>query len=501
MSKCEQVSQGKMRLQDLPAETLSQCFKHLSGLADSRKDLKASRLTSKRLSEIVAPILIHRVAFHISLTSLARLEAISQHSLIAGCIRTVDINLSFYDTLLAQSFSLFARCRASELYRGVEGFERHGWRTASDKSKEEIERDCAKGWQAQREWDAVSKGDHDRENLTPFQIILQNTHQEYCRHFDDQELAKRDDEHLSRISVALRRLTGLRRIVLCDDLWKRRSDEVEKLNTTFPERSQPDHRSAFSDAVLRSMCLRAFRWKGAFMTAETAPPPAQLIPDIFTALQQSFIFPSEFHIRISPPNDLAVFQMSSDQLRCISHVLRKATSLSFSIDSWARQDSLATDNTRPYSEIQHLGSLTCAFFDVDALESLELGFGNYPCFTEVPNISLAQILPLQRRVWSRLHTLALRNIPMHQHEVRTLAERQSKTVIKLDISSPYLLSGSWIGSVEDLRSFEKLEQVTVKYLVGGEFNRTPGYSRYFPDEEVGKYLLGEREHNPVAGFL
>ena len=493
-----------MRLQDLPTEILTRCFKHLSALPNCRKDLEASRLTSKRLSEIVAPILIHSVRVHISLDSLARLEAISQHPLIAKSVRTVEINLSFYDVLLAKDFSLFVKCRTSDLSRKAEWFERLSLGPYSNRSKEEEEEvkiDYAKACKAEKEWTAVGKEDYDKENLTPCQMILQEAHQEYYRRFDDQELAKRDNGHLARIAVALRRFTGLQGIVLSDDPRKRRFSQVEKLNTTTQEKSKPDDKSSFSDAALKSSCLTAFHWKGAFFIAETGPSPAQLIPDIFTALQHSSVFPSKFDISISPPNDLAVLQMSSDQLRCISHVLHKAVRLSFSVDSWARQDSLATDNARPYSEIQHLGNLTRAFFDVESLESLKLSFGNYPCFYEVPEISLAQILPLQTRTWSHLQTLELQHIPFHQYEVRTLAERHSKTVKKFDISGPYLLSGSWVDSVEHLRSLDKLEEVNFQYPKGGEFGNNSRYSRGYPDEEIMKYLLREREDNPVAEFL
>src|ERR1700733_2802153 len=147
-----------MGLQDLPVEILTQCFKHLSELPDSREDLEASRLTSKRLSEIVAPILIHSVRVHISLDSLARLDEISQHPLIAKSVRTVEINLSFYDALLAKDFSLFAKCCTSELSWDAGIFERCPWGLDLDRNKEEEEEikiDHAKACKAEIEWMAV----------------------------------------------------------------------------------------------------------------------------------------------------------------------------------------------------------------------------------------------------------------------------------------------------------------------------------------------------------
>jgi hypothetical protein len=99
-------------------------------------------------------------------------------------------------------------------------------------------------------------------------MILQEAYQEYCRRFDDQELAKRDNRHLARIAVALRRFMGLQGIVLSDDPWERRFSRIEKVNTTTQEKSKPDGMPSFSDAALKSRCLTAFRWKGALFTAD-----------------------------------------------------------------------------------------------------------------------------------------------------------------------------------------------------------------------------------------
>lgn len=72
---------------------------------------------------------------------------------------------------------------------------------------------------------------------------------------------------------------------------------------------------------------------------------------------------------------------------------------------------------------------------------------------------------------------------------------------KFDISGPYLLLGSWVDSVEHLRRLDKLEQVNFQYPKGGEFGDNPRYSHGYLHDEVAKYLLREREDNPVAQFL
>ena len=123
----------------------------------------------------------------------------------------------------------------------------------SKEEEEEIEINHSKACKAATEWEAVCKEDYDGENLTPYQMILQEAYQEYCRRFDDQELAKRDNRHLARIAVALRRFMGLQEIVLSDDPWERRFSRIEKVNTTTQEKSKPDGIGKYQGTQLDSL--------------------------------------------------------------------------------------------------------------------------------------------------------------------------------------------------------------------------------------------------------
>src|SRR5215471_11694994 len=100
-----------MNLQDLPTEILTECFKYFTCTYTRKltnEELKALRLTSKRLEAISAPLLAKVVFVYISSDSLARLEDISRHPVFSKSIRTVQISLSFYDATLANDFTLFA---------------------------------------------------------------------------------------------------------------------------------------------------------------------------------------------------------------------------------------------------------------------------------------------------------------------------------------------------------------------------------------------------------
>ncbi|KAL2011624.1 hypothetical protein VTN00DRAFT_4342 [Thermoascus crustaceus] len=245
-----------MGLQDLPTEILAQCVVYL----DHFPDLAASRLAFKRLAEIIAPMLLHHVKVRISQTSLNRLEGLSQNLTIAKSIEAVEIDLSFYDALVAKDFSVYARCRNYNVFWRTEMYERWAfWGCSSEEEQNQVGRELDKGRQIEEEWDALHNGDCDMDNLTPSQRILQDAHLDYLCLYDDQELAKKDNLHVSRL-----------------------------------------HRYH------------------AEMT-----PPVQLIPDIFSALERSSTFPREVDFSISARNNLTVLEISSEQLHRINHVLHR----------------------------------------------------------------------------------------------------------------------------------------------------------------------------------
>lgn len=436
-----------MFLQDLPMDILTECVKHLiEGSRDAQSDLKALRLTSKGLDTLSAPFLINFARVYISSASLTRLEEISEHVAFSGSVRSVKINVSFYDKNLADDFALFAKFCARELLQSLNMYELFTRFNPGHYSIEEAEAEAEfqRGKTALEDWELISEsadGKCNPEKPMGKQVLLYNAHREYARRYQDQESVKHDNEHMQRIGACLKRFNNLRAVLIDDSSY--RFDYKSTLG------SEQGHK--FSDEALTESCLRAMHWKGAFPPSRPALPPVELIPSLFDTLKHFSIFPSEFQITFTPPHDLTVLRMSESQLLCISHVLRHAKKLSFNVNSWARLDSFGGDNTRPLEEIQHLGNLTRAFFDVPDLQSLTLTFGNYPVYAEIPQISSSQILP--QRTWSSLHTLILSHIPFYEHERIDLIERHRQTIEKLTMEGLYLLTGAWADVVERMRQF------------------------------------------------
>lgn len=462
-------------LQDLPTELLCQCFDYLR----FTPELNHVRLTSRQLYEVVGPEPIPSLHVYLSSpASLKKLADIANHPRLAKTVESITFNVSFYDRVVAEDLKLFAAIRAGEVCREAEmyDYQRGDFDDEVDEEEKEVNRDVLayfNAWQVHEEWYEISKDKHDKDKPTYFQKLLLDAHREYHQLLDAQESAKKDNAHVAPIAQTLQQLSGLQHV-----------------NVEDAPRQSDGH-------LLVSRCLERFTWGGGFVYS-TGPPPAHLLADIFTALDQAGIFPDSFSIDLHAPVDLRILKQPSDQLCKISHVLSKATKLSFDLSAWARHNTFAVDNDRPHDEIIHLGRLTTAFFNVASLESMYLAFEGYPCFYEEPKISMMELLPLKTRTWPHLESISFSHIPFHQSDLEILSESANgKTMTYITMYRPFLLSGSWSQSLDLMRNgWPELERALVLHpkgdMFGGLRDFVPG-----PSDEMAQYLLRKREDNPL----
>lgn len=443
-------------LLDLPTELIYQCIK-----GETTHDIQAIRLSCKRLSGAAAPLLTSRVKVNISSQSLARLDEISHNDTVRKSIRTVEINLSFYNAAMATDFFLFAGSCAANLFVRSEIRERMSFMTMALAENEDSEDDnntnsnpFDAGYKISEEWTDIAKqAYHNKDGstmtMTRHQTLLSQCHEEYARLFQDQQQSEQDNRHISRIVSALRRFPALEKIHLLDDVYRRMKNRKSQLYTHF------------SDEDLRIDCLKPHYWKGTHVESPT-DAPGKFIPDFFTALHDASVYPRRFSVKITPPNDLRVLETSPAQRECIRNVLHKATHLEFTVHDWARLNSLAVNNSRPSDEIRHLGNLTSAFFAAGSVEYMSLDLVGFPAFYERPNLSLSQLLPLETRRWPKLKAVALSYPPCHADEIGTLLEYYGGSLEKLDLDYIYPLSGSWDEMTEYARSFQNIKDLVFK---------------------------------------
>jgi hypothetical protein len=171
-----------------------------------------------------------------------------------------------------------------------------------------------------------------------------------------------------------------------------------------------------SNHNLQRKCLTSSKWKGTFETAMVTSPPTHWISNLFTALAETNIRPTRFNLKISAPTNMRCLQLSPQELDAVTKTLSQAEILDLTIDEWTRKGSYAENNDRSREELTGLGDLSKAYFSSPNMKELHLSLGNYPCFHEIPKVSLDDfmVLPLSK---PHLSVIDFRNIPMKLDEM------------------------------------------------------------------------------------
>lgn len=319
--------------------------------------------------------------------SLANMEELCSHPIFSKSIKQVEINCSYYDKCMAESIGVYGDHCGYKLYQNLEMSQRGGCYPADGDTLFLMSDEC-RAFRKEGFFESNPK-------LTEKQNWLLDIHRQYQRLYEDQERVKTGNTHIQRICTALSKLPQLHSISLSDDPYHPGTSYLE-----------------LSDADIRETCLLASTWKGDVVTAFLTRPPIEIIPDLFAAMAQTEIRPTNFTIDVKPPTDLRCLKLQEPAQQAIKTVLSRAQNLSFKMQEWARKDSLAEDNSRPRSEMLALCSLTSAFFDTPTLKTLEFSFDEFPAYHEPPMVSISDILPMGSQTWPQLHTLSLRYVPL-----------------------------------------------------------------------------------------
>jgi hypothetical protein len=501
---------SRTSLEQLPNEMLTKCFSYLES---STKDIQNLRQVSKRWNFVSSIFLIDEVSIFIASDSLARLENISRHPIFRKSIRTVNINVSYYDAKLATDMNLFSRNCGTHLRHLVDRWEHFG---GSSALLPQADPEVTYGiWLGPTLPSFEVDLDGEKANRLAF---LRGVYDEYQRRWEDQEEAKCGGRHLEKICDALLKFPGLLSITLCDtpSRWKRtKKFDVSQIRMwDEPKTSQPAfqgaddsddesersyHSSMFSDQSVADICLSSSRWKGTFTTAFITEPPSDIIPGLFEIFEENSIRAKSFDIRVSPPNDLRCLQLTEAQQDSIRNVVGHSQCLSLHMNSWARKDSLGEDNSRSREEMLALCSFTKPFFSSQNMQSLELELETYPVFYEIPKISLLDIFPLDQS-WTHLKHVTLGYIPFKVEDLNAFVNTTRNTLTSLKLDFPYLLNGSWVDVLDAFRGFADLQSFDLIYPKGAEFGNRNAQFRNWPAEEIKMYALKHRQHNPLVDF-
>ncbi|KAL1612860.1 hypothetical protein SLS60_001090 [Paraconiothyrium brasiliense] len=479
-----------MALLSLSNELLANCFLYSSY---SKSDIQNLRLVSKRVNANASPFLVTKAHVSFNRNSIRDLETLSNHSVFSKSIKCVRIDVSYYDKLLADSCHRFVEHNASELNYTLDLLSRatHRWYDKEGNVKDEYRGDkeiFAKAYRVNKEWHRTAVAmaateDNIKFDATEAQKLLIAAYEDYKELYSEQQAVLASGQGVERVSQALNKMTGLEEIV------------IEDLMFNQPRRNGRSWVERFHIERLIESCLTKSRWKGSFMTAMETQPPVQIVTDLFAALAESSVRPASFSISITPPTDLRCVSFTTKQLETVRTVLAQAKELCLAVSSWDRRGSLAENNDRPKEELTGLCAFTRAFFSSTRLQKLQLSLGNYPCFYEIPKISLFDLLPMPLLTKDIFH-IELQSAPLKMNELRALIDTMKDRIRSLALTKPYLLEGNWSDAIGMLRDLRKLESIDFKYPYGGEY----GDRRNGPGIEhdlIESYILGKSNENPL----
>ncbi|KAH6960057.1 hypothetical protein BKA56DRAFT_600351 [Ilyonectria sp. MPI-CAGE-AT-0026] len=467
----------------LPSELVHGIFSRV----DEQKTIQQSRFVSQKFNEVASRYLITTTHVRMSSESISKLEEFCNHPVLSKSITNVKIILSCYDANMANNRALYMQDCDTRLFERIEILELNnaGRYDSGEEAEEGIENQLQEVID-NREFAKISEEGFEELIATPFQKLAMRLHAMYKQRCSDQEEVRQDNNHISRICVALCKLSNIRELSFTDEPGSAREELRES-----------DFKNlGFDRTILKhfDFALSPSRWCGSFTTAYSIVPPVEMLGELCSQLGHYGVQPRSITMNLNAPSNLRLIGISSGQQLGLRILVAKATKLKLIVDGWRRK--LAENNDRPRDEMLALCSFTQHFFSAPNLESLYIWFVEYPRFYEIPTVSLVDILPLQKS-WPQLSDLELRYQPAALSDLRTLVSLQGNTVKSFNCECVWLLNGSWDEAIEAMRGFGSLEKVSVKYPRGERYGSGRGLHIGIPYDEVCCYILKQTDVNPL----
>ncbi|KAF7550903.1 hypothetical protein G7Z17_g5390 [Cylindrodendrum hubeiense] len=473
-------------IESLPAELLYRVF----SFVDEKKSIQQSRLVSHQFKDVASSFLITKTHVYVSSECISKLEELCDHPVYSKSITRVNINISCYDVDMASNRALYMEDCHTRLFQLVDMFDRiRAYRYNMDEETWEETKERLQELVTNEELTKISEEDFEESSATPFQKLAMRLHAMYKQRCNDQESVRQGNKHIGRICAALCKLPKL--------------EELSFYDAPGFVREKPKD-SDFKDLTFDRTILKHFnfalwpsKWCGTFTTAYSIVPPVEMLGELCSQLGQHGIRPRSITMNLNAPANLRPIGLSSNQQSGLRSLVSKATRLRLVVDGWARKNSLAENNDRPRDEMLALCSFSQHFFSSPDLESLYIHFVEYPRFYERPNVSLSDILPMQKP-WPQLSDLELRYQAAKIDDLRALVELQGDTVKNFNWECGWLLSGGWNEAIEVLRGFGSMEKLSMKFPRGERYGEGRGMHGEIPYDQIYSYILKETDVNPLG---
>ena len=495
-----------LKLLEMPDEVLIKIFDYVKGwtgktapfyeLGNIGEDVKNLRLTCRRFCSTSSDLLLRFVRVELTPSSLSQFEEISRHPTISKGVRCVRVVLPLYNATLAQDISTFAQHNAQELRDLTETMELllpHAVHAVDlHFPTEKVAEELRNAWNIVDIWEsyAINPKDLVRETDLIYCGVLQEAHERYRQHFQEQVILRKDAYFIKAVAAAIARMPTVDALEICDfdyqGSWRTYS------------RSWIDQVS--DKEALGQNLLVPMRWEQA-RRYELGDPPTEILVKLPAAIHQAGGLVTALKLELSFPESYATLTQNEEDLVALKASVQglkhfKLRARHFKVRSFGPPV--------PEAEVEHIKTFLHALLDTQSLEHLFLDFGflwdrdNMPSST-----SLGSLFTF--RSWPKLRHLFWRVCPLHLEEFKQFIGNLSTPIEYMGPHATHLLSGTWAEALDVLR--RKAKYTTIECPSGGGLEDMPKEERedIFPrrngrpdsDSKAEQYVAGKIEQNPL----
>jgi hypothetical protein len=500
-------------IEHLPNELLVACFSHL---CSSTPTIQALRLTSRRFHDASSLFLIPDPMVHFTTQSLDALAQIADHPIISKGVKSVIINVCYYDIRRAKNSTRFTRssCRLISHFlscsRELEGRSDLAWSPTDDLSS--ISPAFRRGQEIWQEWSGYADQMHHSDSTLealgdrplPSDLnLLVSMYSDFRRLCEDQQAVMKGTGGVAKLVGALAKLPALTKILITDNITHF-DDGYEKTPAA----------DIVSDEGLRRCCLSPIQWRCIHpYPTRSAQPPIFILATLFNALTASPVRVAHFAVHLTAPGDMEPFSMSTSECSAILQVVSRAETVSFRMWHWERSINYdAVPRLRSPEETAALLTFTRALFASPALKRLELHLDRNPDhgtrWIMMDNKVVSAAMARQAGFTGRfqdphqafpvsLRAISLTSLKITLAEIGMLTDSLSDFLTSLSMCNVRLAGGEWRDALYHLKKLKKLQHVDLRpHLVGGGAHSVGILGQTL--RQATAFLLGEMDSNPIV---
>ncbi|OTA91081.1 hypothetical protein M434DRAFT_397453 [Hypoxylon sp. CO27-5] len=447
-----QSQYGKpLHILDLPNEILAQIFVYVKdppyyeeglpwGLnhhTDSSVEyIKVIRLVCRRFRDESSHLLLTAVSVSMNSASLARLDEISRHPLIARGIQTVILSLRFFAFDLATEFY---SCFLPYQWRRVRSSIRELQTVMPIPNIREYEgseyaRIISKTRRILDSWNKLAgNNEHssfDREDRRNVRLI-KRAHEEYRQAYLEQERVRTNGTFLQVVADAVARMPIARSLYITG-------------GDTVPEPQCLLLIEGIGNDDLVKYIVRPMEWRDA-QEQEIDIVPFELLSQIPLAIHETGVVLTGVNYGIAPMTDYSHLSGGIQNLNGLKTAMRQLTSFTFEpgLDLNPNVYELFDDE----EGLRCLQGFVEACTDTDSIQDIRIDMGLLWPNGRVPTLSAGSLL--LTRTWPRLRYVFFRG-PLHFEELRELYAKL-QTRVRVVLETVYLMSGSWVDVLDIMR--------------------------------------------------